>query len=84
MGIYESDEPTSIRIYRDGDLVEKVKLMKFDANKYSDEYEFVGLFCTFCSVNGSTTYHKMPLTLDRIVKYQQEWRDPMLDVEISF
>lgn len=82
MGIYESDEPSKIRVYENGVLIEKVRLMKFDASKYSDEHAFVGMFGTFCSVNMSTTYRKVTLTLDRIKKYQQEWRDPMLDVEI--
>lgn len=75
MGIYDSRTPETITAYRDGELMEKVELLAFDADKYTDECKFVGLFSSFCSINMSTSYRERILTLDQIKEYQREERD---------
>ena len=81
MGIYDSRTPKTITIYRDGGWVAKVELLAFDADEYTDECGFVGLFSSFCSVNGTTTYDEKILTLDQIKEHQREERD--CDVSFS-
>ena len=75
MGIYEPRVPKTIKVYKDGELVEEAELLSLNTDKYTDECGFLGIFSSFCSVNMTTSWYEKIITLNQIKEYQREERE---------